>query len=60
VWARAYAQAVLARSRDPVLLAELAALQAADDAFVWPEPEFDPIAQAIEDVLGRLLAAAAA
>lgn len=60
VWARAYAQAVLARSGDPVLLAELAALQAADDAFVWPEAEFAPVADAVGDVLGRLLAAAAA
>ena len=59
VWARSYAQAVLARSGDPVLLAELAALQAADDAFVWPEPEFAPVAHVLEDVLGRLLAVAA-
>jgi hypothetical protein len=54
VWARSYAQAVLARSCDPVLEAELATLQAADDAFVWPSLELEPVADAIENVLARL------
>jgi len=58
-WARAYAQTVLARSGDAALLAELASLQDAGDAFVWPEPDFAPLAHAVEDVLGRLLAVAA-
>jgi hypothetical protein len=54
VWARSYAQTVLARSSDPVLEAELATLQAAEDAFVWSTVELDPVADAIEDVLARL------
>lgn len=54
VWARSYAQTVLARSCDPVLEAELARLQAADDAFVWPAVALAPVADAIEDVLAGL------
>jgi hypothetical protein len=54
VWARTYAQTVLVHSRDPVLEAELATLQAADDPFVWPTVELEPVAAAIEDVLERL------
>ena len=53
-WARSYAQTVLARSGDPWLERHVAALQEADDVFVWPAAEFEPVAAEVERVLGRL------
>ncbi len=54
VWARSYAQAVLTRSRDPLLQDHLRGLLEADDAFVWPAAEFAPVAAELERVLDRL------
>lgn len=54
VWARAYAQTVLTRSNDPWLRGHLDDLLAADDAFVWPEAVFEPVAAAVERVLTEL------
>ena len=54
LWARSYAQTILEHSGDPVLVGGLRALQAADDIFVWPAPEFEPIAAEVEGVLARL------
>lgn len=54
LWARSYAQTILERSGDPVLLGQLRALQAADDIFVWPAAEFLPVALEVEVVLARL------
>lgn len=56
LWARSYAQTVLERSGDPVLLERLRALQAADDVFVWPAREFEPVAVEVERVLAGLAA----
>jgi hypothetical protein len=56
LWARSYAQTVLERSGDPVLLERLRALQADDDVFVWPAREFEPVAVEVERVLSRLAA----
>ena len=47
---------MLERSGDPVLLAQLRALQADDDVFVWSEAEFEPVALEVERVLARLAA----
>lgn len=54
VWARSYAQAVLAGSGDPFLRRHLATLLASDDVFVWPAAEFEPVAAEVERVLARL------
>ena len=54
LWARSYAQAVLARSGDPWLEQHLAVLLAADDIFVWPAAEFEPVSAEVERVLERL------
>lgn len=54
VWARSYAQTLLAHSGDPGLERQLEALQEADDVFVWAEVEFAPVAAEVERVLGRL------
>jgi hypothetical protein len=54
LWARSYAQTVLLRSSDPWLLGHLAHLLDADDVFVWPGPEFAPLAEAVESTLERL------
>ena len=54
LWARSYAQAVLARSDDATLLRALADLIARDDAFVWPAVEFEPVANAIAVTFERL------
>lgn len=52
LWARAYAQYVAVRSRDPVLLAELAADQAGRAYPVqWSDADFEPIAAAIDQIL---------
>jgi hypothetical protein len=54
VWARCYAQAVLLRSGDPVLEAQLTKLQAADDPHVWPAAQFEAAAVEVERVFERL------
>ncbi|HZC29206.1 MAG TPA: hypothetical protein VE269_05650 [Gaiellaceae bacterium] len=54
VWARCYAQTVLLRSRDPVLLQQLAGLQAQDEPQVWPADVFAPVALQVELVFERL------
>jgi hypothetical protein len=54
VWARCYAQAVLLRSGDPVLEAQLTKLQADDDPHVWPAAQFEAAAVEVERVFERL------
>ncbi|MFY9579643.1 MAG: hypothetical protein WAQ33_09990 [Gaiellaceae bacterium] len=54
VWARCYAQTVLMRSGDPMLLKQLEQLQSADDPHVWPTAEFEPIALHVEAVFVQL------
>ena len=54
VWARSYAQTVLARSRDPWLQGHLLGLLDNEDTFVWPAAEFAPLAVELERVLERL------
>ena len=54
VWARSYAQAVLAHSGDPELHDHLAGLIEADDVFVWPTAAFAPVADELVQVLGEL------
>lgn len=54
VWARTYTQTVLVRSADAGLLAQLEALHRADDPFVWPDAEFEPVALEVERVFERL------
>jgi hypothetical protein len=54
VWARTYTQTVLLRSGDSRLLAQLDELQRANDPFVWPPGEFEPVALEVERVFERL------
>jgi hypothetical protein len=54
VWARTYAQTVLTRSDDDVLLAKLAELHEADDDHLWPDDVFAPVAVSVEVTLERL------
>ena len=54
VWARNYAQTVLARSADPWLHAHLGRLLDTDDVFLWPPREFEPVAEAVVSTLDRL------
>lgn len=54
VWARSYAQAVLTHSTDSELHRHLAGLIGADDVFVWPAAEFDPVADELVGTLRRL------
>jgi len=54
VWARSYAQTVLVRSNDLWLERQLGMLLEADDAFVWPAMELEPVAVEVERVLERL------
>jgi hypothetical protein len=54
VWARSYAQVVLARSSDVLLEEQLLALLDRDDAFVWPPEAFAPLAAGVEAVLAEL------
>jgi hypothetical protein len=54
LWARSYAQTILLRSSDPELEAQLAELQRAGDAFVWPRRQFEPIAAAVAGVFSQL------
>lgn len=54
VWARCYAQTVLARSGDPELERILAELQVAGDLHVWQREPFAPVALEVERTLERL------
>ena len=54
VWARSYAQVTLMRSDDPSLRHQVDELIAADDIFVWPVPDFAPVAIEIERVFDSL------
>ncbi len=54
VWARSYAQAVIALSVDPWLHRHLAGLIAGDDIFVWPTAEFEPVADEVVLTFERL------
>lgn len=54
VWARCYAQTVLLRSQDPLLLAQLEQLQERNEPQVWPRDVFEPIALQVELVFERL------
>ncbi len=55
LWARSYAQTVLTITRDPALHATLADLIDADDVFVWPVAEFEPVADAVAATFEHLL-----
>jgi hypothetical protein len=54
MWARSYAQTVMLRSADPVLVAQLERLQNADEPYVWPADVFEPVAIQVELVFERL------
>jgi hypothetical protein len=54
VWARSYAQTVMLRSGDPLLLGQLAHLQEVDEPHVWPTDVFEPVALQVELVFERL------
>jgi hypothetical protein len=54
VWARCYAQTVLLRSGDPLLLEQLARLQEMNEPQVWPADGFEPVALQVELVFERL------
>jgi hypothetical protein len=54
IWARSYAQTVLARSGEPELERMLAELQLGGDVHVWPAEAFAPVALEVERALERL------
>ena len=54
VWARCYAQTVLMRSDDDLLLQQLERLLDADDPHVWPLDEFERVAVEVETVFVEL------
>jgi hypothetical protein len=54
VWARSYAQTVLVRSGDPLLLEQLMRLQSQNEPQVWPAGVFEPVALQVELVFQRL------
>jgi hypothetical protein len=54
VWARCYAQTVLARCGDPWLEQRLNELLDQDDAFVWPAPVLESASAELERALARL------
>jgi hypothetical protein len=62
LWARSYAQTVLATAADETLREHLRTTQRAGDVFVWAERDFAPVAVEVLGVLERLglLRAAAA
>jgi hypothetical protein len=53
-WARTYAQTVIVRSDDELLLRRLAALQRANDEHVWGDDVFAPVALEVERTLELL------
>ena len=54
VWARCYAQTVLLRSGDLLLLEQLTRLQEQNEPQVWPAEVFDVVALQVELVFERL------
>jgi hypothetical protein len=54
VWARCYAQTILLRSGDALLLEQLERLQRENEPHVWPAAEFEPVALQVELVFERL------
>lgn len=54
LWARSYAQTVLATAADERLRTHLRSVQRAGDAVVWPEHDFGPVAIEVLGVLERL------
>ena len=54
VWARSYAQTVLTHTRDRRLQGHLRGLLEGGDVFVWPAPEFEPVAAEVAATLARL------
>ncbi len=50
LWARSYAQWVVARSGDPVLLDALGRWQGDDDRLVWPAREFEPVGRELDEL----------
>src|SRR5215210_3656888 len=54
LWARSYAQTVLARSGDAALERHLRRLQAEDEPFVWPALQFAPLAVEVDRVFDEL------
>jgi hypothetical protein len=54
VWARCYAQTVLLRAGDLLLLEQLTRLQAQNEPQVWPADVFEPVALQVELVFERL------
>src|SRR5437763_10553036 len=54
VWARCYAQTVLLRWGDPLLVQQLERLLGADDPHVWPLDEFERVAVEVEAVFVQL------
>ena len=54
MWARCYAQTVLMRSGDDLLLQQLERLLDADDPHVWPLDEFERVAVEVETVFVEL------
>jgi hypothetical protein len=53
-WARCYAQTVILRSDDPVLLRQLRRLQGQDDPHVWRDEHFELVASEVERVFEQL------
>jgi hypothetical protein len=54
VWARCYAQTVLVRSADELLLEQLHRMQEQNDPQTWPADVFEPVALQVELVFERL------
>ena len=54
VWARCYAQTVLLRSGNPLLVEQLGRLQAQDEPQIWPADVFEPVALQVELVFQQL------
>jgi len=54
VWARCYAQTVLMRSADPVLMRRLEKLEREDDVHIWSTEQFAPVAVEVECVFEQL------
>jgi len=54
LWARSYAQTVIALGGDPWLQQDLGRLIDADDAFVWPAAEFELVAHEVALTFAQL------
>ena len=52
LWARAYAQYIATRSRDPLLLSQLDRIRSSSQPWrQWSDEDFKPVAAAIDDIL---------